>query len=742
MDVTQLSFKTFDAHNINDATNYLASHIPYGSPILASGKEVYSERVDQFPTDDGVRLVGRHLALKIVIKSGTLAQLLQWFDTSPKFETSTYAQPKILVATDGAAVDWYIYARPIDFNIQGATPNYACTITFFVADPIWRKVTATTDSWNITATGQMHNISVLGNKYARPKFVITPTNARTGGFAFKRYIPIVNRVGRIYRDAISITDAAWNTAALVNDTTVSNQINAGGGVTSAAGQTCPVDTAVGGGLPASGIGYCGTEQFSFTIAAGTMTWVTRGLNGTTAASHADNAVIAISRMAADGRDVRVINDRSGQEEYRWFGGGGINSTTTLVWVNSVLYPEPTLQQSGTVSGAISNVGAVATITLKTTTANKSFLQSLNADEYKFVIIDMGGGTVETFKFTAVNVAAYQITGVTRAQKNTTNQSHADGATIQHPWIGYNLMYGNSTLGTPTTDDTFKPMIDLANSTNTSHVYTDYGEYRNPNRLCQWVPQILVNSGRLSELYSANHYTFATLVYSEMGMAGNVYLVGTTPRSPTFSLAWSIFHPAGITTVTLSGEKYRFSTTWPAKASLQRSNDGVSWVTAFNEATPVVVQTWEALTTLNGAKALGATYLNVRILLDGTINALASNYAAMEVDAVTLTLDSANTPLILFSAVETANHDDFVLTNTTTGHTITVSQQIPVNTSVTIDTDNLEAYTAEGVPVKIALDDESRAEWMPFSPGVTNTLQYDETGANAVTVATTWADRNL
>lgn len=736
MDIVPYSF---NAHLLNSG-NY-KTVISDDSPIFGHVAFEEIERAGIWPTRGGKHFSGNVLVLNVTVVSGSIAtgidEIGSWFN-----EETDASYNFIIQDNNNSSKQWYVDAASlglVTFN------GNVITIAVHVADPIWKVVTPQSQNLSVTATGQGINLAVVGNRIARPIFTITPTVTRTGGFAYKRYIPIANKTSRIYSDAINLPDANWDTASLIADNSNKMQINQGAGIDSVV-TTIPYDT-VTGAIPSAGTGYCGTEQITWSGKTGTtsgnLTGVTRGVGGTTAATHADNAEIKLSYMLASGDDVRVFNDETGLEEFRWFGGAGINTSTTRVFSNVTLPPKVETNSGAGLNTAISNVGSITTITLKSSSVNKAFLTALALVSYKFVAIDMGGGSMEIFKFTGVNLANYQITGVTRAQKNTSNQSHAVNATVRHIH-GYYIMYGNNTMVTPSTDDGQKPMIDMTNSTNSSHVYTDYSELGNPNRRCQWIPQVLKNTGLLSEIYTANHYTKADTIASEMGMAGNVYFVGTVIRSPTFSLAWMLYHPAGITTITLSGEKYRFSTGWPSKVALQRSNDGVNWVTAFNEATPTVVNTWEAFTTLNGAKALGATYLNVRILMDGTINALSGNYVAAETDAVTATLDSSNTPLILFSAVENNNYQEFTLTNTVSSVVqwwMKVSAAMPLNAAIVIDSDALEAYAADGAPITFSLDDESRAEWSPLTPGATNVLTYDETGVNGVTVNIVWSDRN-
>jgi len=225
------------------------------------------------------------------------------------------------------------------------------------------------------------------------------------------------------------------------------------------------------------------------------------------------------------------------------------------------------------------------------------------------------------------------------------------------------------------------------------------------------------------------------------MAIKSWLYGTTPRAPDASLAWGLYHPAGFTTLTWTGLKYRYSASWP-NAKMQKSTNGTAWVDVATEATPAAAGAWGALSA-HAAVALGATYVNLRAIFYGAVAATIGNLAALEISDLTGVLDSNFTPLVYFGAEENNNYEDFRLTNNTTGQWLEVSQQIPLNTTLTIDTDALEAYLADGTPVRVRLDDESRTEWLPLNPALgSNTLQWDETGVNAVTNVVTWNDRNL
>ncbi len=650
MDISVVSYNS----NALNSGNY-RTVIPEKSPLFGNATMDEVERVDTWPERGGKSFHGNVMMLDITIVSGAIAtgldEIGKWFNE----EAGTSAN-LVIADLNNSSKQWYVDAEPL--GIMEWKGNVV-TVALHVADPIWKSVTVQSSTWSITSTGSTKTLTLSGNRIARPKFTITPTVTRTGGFAYKRFVAIANRRNYVYRDAFNLPNTDWNTSTLVS-----------------------------GG-----------------------------------------------KMLSSGNDLRVFNDTNATEEYRWFGGGGINSATTRVFSNVALPP----QISMTTASSISNVGAVSTITLAANASNLAALNLLAQQSYKFVIIDMGAGTNEIFSYTSVSPSTYQIKGCTRAQKGTTNQSHSAGATVRHI-VGYYIYYGNSSISAPTTDDSFKPMIDLTNSTNTSHVYATFYDALYPNRTCQWTPQVLKNVGGLSEVYTATQDTFAD-VATEIGMAIKVWLYGTTPRAPDATLAWGLYHPAGFTTLTWSGSKYRYSTSWPT-AQMQKSTNGTTWAAVATEATPASANTWGALSS-HSSVALSGTYTNLRLIMTGSVAASLSNMAAMEMSDFTGTIDSNYTPLVYWGAEENNNYEDFRITNNTTSQWLEVSQQIPLNMTLTIDTETLEAYLSDGTPVRVRLDDETRAEWLPLDPTLgNNTLQWDETGVNNVTNVVTWNDRTL
>jgi len=453
-------------------------------------------------------------------------------------------------------------------------------------------------------------------------------------------------------------------------------------------------------------------------------------------------LVSGGKMQADGDDLRVIDDLTGQELMRFFGGGGINNASTQVWVNTRLRGT----WSVTLGASIASSGAVDTITVEDTLEGEQFLRALDSNPYKVVVIDFGGVDEEYFTYTGVNLRAKTITGCTRAQKDSSMAAHTTSDTVQ-TFNGYWILYGHSTAEAPTVDTDFQPIFDLANSTNASRVYTDYYDPDTPNRLGQWLPKVVYNQGGESEFYTANHLTEASGVAEELGIVLRPYTVSGIDRSAVGRLCWYFTHPVLIESVAVSGEKRRETTSWPAVAGLRYMASASAFTAlhkstyeVWNETTPGSASTWTAFSQ-NATAGAVSDVPGVALMLGGLISA-DDTYAAIEFDSITVALTAANVPDITFGSEVVNNHADFRITNNTTGEWIEVHAPLAVNDSIIVDTEDYECYReSDAADLPILLDDESRAEWLLLQPG-NNTLQYDEANVVAVTVLVTWEDLSL
>jgi len=87
------------------------------------------------------------------------------------------------------------------------------------ADPYWWSINPTTFSKSVTATGQTLSVTNDGTAYTEPVIRITPTSSKSGGYTYKRWLAIYNRVARALTDyPLEVTTQAgtgFNHQALV-----------------------------------------------------------------------------------------------------------------------------------------------------------------------------------------------------------------------------------------------------------------------------------------------------------------------------------------------------------------------------------------------------------------------------------------------------------------------------------------------------------------------------------------------
>lgn len=641
-----------------------------------------------------------------------------------------YDGEKKLLGHDTHGKQWYKMCKVVD---QQHYKDSHLLFKLACGDAVWHSETLNSDtSWTVTATGQTHVISpaVAGKQNAYPVIRLTPNTAKSSGaLPYRRLSKVYNQSdlsSGVY--PFDITHGGWNSAAVIADTSKSNQINNGAGITAGA-TTIAIDTPVGGGLPSAGMGYVGTEQISWTANSGSsLTGVTRGINGTTAATHADNAVINLSRLQADGGDVRIYVD--GAEVDYWFGTGAnaINQAATKIWVNLRISPKIQLTLGQNLTG-----GVIASFTVGSSRAELSALATLPTPG-KLLI-----GS-EVFTYTGKNPNAHTITGVTRAIDGTAAASHTAGDAVR--WLEHTiwLMYGNQELTAPTISDSLKPIFDLTstNSAWTYSVFTDTSQVRPGSCAGSLIKTDAKPANLESRVYWGNHTADADPA-TEMGIMCGSWQNGRNWKADNIRAAWSIFHPFGVTDISSSGEKYRSSASWPAIASLQKSsNSGKQWTTVWNEAAGGLAS-WDTWT--HNSVSLSGAYRFLRFYIQGAQAAGAGAYYAFEVNDLTLNLDTSAIPTGALDA-EISNYElNAKITLVETGHYFIAQRNMALSQYYEVDADQAEStYGLDGTHGPRVLLDENRPHFIELQPGVTNTLQFDDPGTTSVDVDIYWRDR--
>jgi hypothetical protein len=202
---------SWNGNNINNGTPFYSS-FPLGSKNRLSANPIFVQRSGEYPKLSGAQLNSHVLNIEVRIADGQSVNtnrevLKQYFNTDGLLHN--------LIITDGAGgTQWYVSGIVQAVN-PGSSPKNTFTITIAVEYPYWRLVTASTDTWNITASGQNNGGETnAGNIKVPPKFDITPTSAKAAGYQYRRWVPIYNNLETGFVDALDITNGGLDTDAL------------------------------------------------------------------------------------------------------------------------------------------------------------------------------------------------------------------------------------------------------------------------------------------------------------------------------------------------------------------------------------------------------------------------------------------------------------------------------------------------------------------------------------------------
>lgn len=458
-----------------------------------------------------------------------------------------------------------------------------------------------------------------------------------------------------------------------------------------------------------------------------------------------DALISANKMSSDGVD--YILEMDGNITDYWLGASprGIGSTNTALWGIIDLSPkcEAPLAVALTTDTALSEVSFTWT--------TKDYYEALwhaKDAHNKVFLIDNEAFTYSSISFSGVGVVA---TLVERGAFGTTIATHTANTTCR--FLEHNIwtLYGSSDYGMDkvtstnyyTVDDDNKPMFDLQ-SDNTSWIYTTFRQM-GKSRPGQWMPQIVNDGfGNLCKTYTGNQAS-STNPVTDMGMIIRAYNNSFGWQRETGKLFWKLHHPGGITDIQATGEKRLVSftgTLWPVTAGLEYQHPTTKlWETADNQTIPTT-NTWQAFTIASTDTGdLGLTTYDIHYILYGTVYGAANNYAALEIDACTLALDSAGVPQVAVGAEQTTYLMDARITNVTTGEWIRIRAVTGLNKSIIIDCDNKTISSTDGTNLRAGLSlSTPRGNWLDLQPGA-NTLRYTETGVAAVTVGIDFEPRN-
>lgn len=717
----RLRLKSFNGFTLNVTGQYSAKSTieDYGLFSAPTTEEILIPRAGAFPSLAGVLFKEKVFTISVTLLGAYVTQV---DDLKAAFDPRL--GEKTLVLTDeDTSTDYFILAACLGQPVIGNV----CRFDMLAANPILQSVNAIPDTWNITASGQTRAVTISGKIEARPVFDIT-AGAKGLGYSYRKSPTLYPPDDRHYGNYPLLLTPTWDVTAIVSDSSRSNQVNSGSGITAAA-TTIPVDTAVGGGLPATGgmgIFVDNGEQIYYTaLSGGNLTGVVRGIGGTTATTHADNAVIRWSKMQANGADCRIFD--GAEERPRWVSGA--NSAAMKVWS----FVNWKGKEEFALATALASSGAVTSVSVRAGTGVKSALQALPAAGV--ILIDS-----EKFFYSAVDPDKLTLTIESRAANGTSMAAHAAGAIVRWLQAGnFWTVWGNGAV-TLDQDNSAEPVLNLANSTNTSWDFDIFTDLANM-RAAHWLRDIVSSTRKSSFVYTGSHGDETTDPAQVMGMAIFPAQVSGKYLGDTAALTWTFFHPGGITHIAAAGEKYRGAAFWPDVIGIQKSNDGKTWAWVRSEPKPATAATWEAWSI--AATSLGGSYKYVRFITKGSGPGVSGSGCYYEVTDVTLTLDSTHTPVVTDGAAAGNYHMDGVLTNVTTGAWMRIAATLAAGQILTVDCDRKRVTLSDGSEPMAApeLDDESREDWFPMPPG-SNTLRWDEAGVTSMTIVTSHKARYL
>jgi len=694
---------SWNSHNINDS-NFSSGFTPGIEWGLPQVKIDQVDRLQKWPLIASVSRPGRSLTLTVWIINSDVRTyrdyLLHWF--SPEDE-----DPKLLVVEDEDGTgDRYVQgicSAITPLVIGGRACNDAFTVNITVhGDVRWRKVTETSSTLNITASGESNNITNAGSDDAYPKITITPNAAKTGPTNLLSIFAAIRwRAVEGYTNyPLDIVNNVWNTAILIQTATATTT----DGAINAVVTTITLDSTAGFGT--SGMAYItdpvtNDEQISYTGVSGNdLTGCVRGIGGTSAAAHSGLQAIKVSTMLANGADIVVTVDGS-KVDY-WL--QDLDTVTTQVWAN-INWDKA---WAGILAEAFTNVQSISTITV-----NESIKKAPDAG-----ILVVG---TEAFTYTSKNNSDKKFSGITRAALTTSADTHAIGDVIWWCQHDIQLKYGDEGATARVMDDDYKPVMDL-DSTNIIWTYTILGA-DNGLRAGQW--QQATSWG--SPTYSG----------------GTEESEADPWTAPGLSCAkekgrYKLYNPCYITSANFSSAQ-NYSTTRANFWGYVSQWTGKYWKGTYNIPDPAGDSAW-------GAWNQDVSFDSSRKIISYMCgSSYSSTTNQLEVNTVAVTLNNSYTPVVTLygGGGNTTYQIEGTLYNQNTSIYLGITFQITIGQSLEIDTDLKTVTSLEddsGQFQAITLTGGARRDWFKLAPGV-NTIVYTDSGTSDVDLIIAYEERN-
>lgn len=447
------------------------------------------------------------------------------------------------------------------------------------------------------------------------------------------------------------------------------------------------------------------------------------------------ALVTAGKMQADCDDLRIVDLNTGQELKRWITSP--NNASTKVWINLNLRKGVSL----TLATAVASSGLPAYLQFSATTNAKKQMRLMASSG----IVYHGN---EWFAYSSVDAVNCRLNLSARGLFGTTVEAHSAGVTfgyIQYPLL---MKYGNSSVASPSsTDDDYdntKPLINLTSSSNTSWVWdttTMFYDPANPGRSCAW------SFGKIAKGPKSKTYLVkqdAETGDPALGLKAASYQVGAGWRDETVTLTALFKRAATITTVSMTGQKYRSNANWLTLAGLRRSANGTTYIDLWTEATPGSAASWTAWTHNSVSVATGSVYL--QLILTGGYKRGANAYAALEALTCTAGFASGNIPTGAFLGETNALPLELTVENITDdeysdafslGYIMLIDKVFAIDGELkTAQYDGINVHSA------ITLDDVSRSAFLRLKGGATNTIRISGNDLGEIDVVMSHYRRRL
>lgn len=210
----KLSLLTWNAVNINDGNPFKAAIRPGQLSVVSKSPVVVNRSLDE-PFLSTVVRNSSSLIIQVLVASGqnvnTNRELVKRYFFGDDNRHDIVAQDE-----NDSNKQYYRTGIPISINQESEKAPNSFFITIATEHQYWQLVTPTSDSWDITASGDSDVIANGGNIPVPPILTITPTTTKTAGLKYRRYIPIYNNMDKSLNVPLEITNGGLDVQTLIN----------------------------------------------------------------------------------------------------------------------------------------------------------------------------------------------------------------------------------------------------------------------------------------------------------------------------------------------------------------------------------------------------------------------------------------------------------------------------------------------------------------------------------------------